>query len=201
MKETASVVAENKAMVDLVNGLTKIGYSDSAILDLIASENPETEGLVSELRDSEYSDSAILKLLANGTKPSAEVKEEGKTSLTEQELLEHISDIMLELGVPAHIKGYAYVCESIFLAVKDPKVMESVTKVLYPTVAKKFATTSSRVERAVRHAIEVAWSRADVDILHRYFGYTIQRERGKATNSEFVAMIATKLRLKFTVKE
>ncbi len=107
-----------------------------------------------------------------------------------------ISDIMHELGVPAHIKGYQYLRMAIMLTVNSPDMMSSVTKVLYPTVAKQFATTPSRVERAIRHAIEVAWDRGDIDVLNSYFGYTIQNSRGKPTNSEFIAMISDKLRLK-----
>ncbi len=106
-----------------------------------------------------------------------------------------ISGVMREIGVPAHIKGYEYLRESIKLTVKDPELMHAVTKVLYPTVAKTNKTTASRVERAIRHAIEVAWDRGDVDVLSSYFGYTIQNSRGKPTNSEFIAMIADKLRL------
>ncbi len=114
----------------------------------------------------------------------------------DQSLLEvTISDIMREIGVPAHIKGYLYLRQAIMLTVKDPDLMHAVTKVLYPTVAKTNKTTSSRVERAIRHAIEVAWDRGDVDVLASYFGYTIQNSRGKPTNSEFIAMIADKLRL------
>lgn len=114
----------------------------------------------------------------------------------EADLQETVSDIMHELGVPAHIKGYQYLRESIILTVNSPDIMGSVTKVLYPTVAKTFNTTASRVERAIRHAIEVAWDRGDIDVLSSYFGYTIQTSRGKPTNSEFIAMIADKLRLK-----
>ena len=107
-----------------------------------------------------------------------------------------VSDIMHELGVPAHIKGYQYLREAILLTVAAPDMMSSVTKTLYPTVAKTFNTTASRVERAIRHAIEVAWDRGDIDVLSAYFGYTIQNSRGKPTNSEFIAMISDKLRLK-----
>ena len=107
-----------------------------------------------------------------------------------------VTDIILQIGVPAHIKGYHYLRESIILAVKDPDIINSITKLLYPTVAKNNNTTSSRVERAIRHAIEVAWDRGDVDVLNSYFGYTIHNLRGKPTNSEFIAMIADKLRLR-----
>ncbi len=106
-----------------------------------------------------------------------------------------VTSIILEIGVPAHIKGYQYLRDSIMLAVEEPDVINGVTKVLYPTVAKKNGTTASRVERAIRHAIEVAWDRGDVDVLNSYFGYTIHNLRGKPTNSEFIAMIADKIRL------
>ncbi len=106
-----------------------------------------------------------------------------------------ISDIMRQIGVPAHIKGYQYLRTSIKLSVDDAEMLGSVTKLLYPTVAKMYDTTASRVERAIRHAIEVAWDRGDVDVLSSYFGYTIQSQRGKPTNSEFIAMIADKLKL------
>ncbi len=107
-----------------------------------------------------------------------------------------VTDIILQIGVPAHIKGYHYLREAIMLSVKDSEMINSVTKLLYPTVAKRFETTSSRVERAIRHAIEVAWDRGDIDTLNSYFGYTINGVRGKPTNSEFIAMIADKLRLR-----
>ena len=107
-----------------------------------------------------------------------------------------ISDIMREIGVPAHIKGYEYLRESIKLVIGKPDLIHAVTKELYPTIAKNNMTTPSRVERAIRHAIEVAWDRGDVDVLSSYFGYTILNSRGKPTNSEFIAMISDKLRLK-----
>lgn len=106
-----------------------------------------------------------------------------------------VTEVIHQIGVPAHIKGYHYLRESIILSVENPEMINSVTKLLYPTVAKKFETTPSRVERAIRHAIEVAWDRGDLDTLNSYFGYTIHNSRGKPTNSEFIAMIADKLRL------
>ena len=106
-----------------------------------------------------------------------------------------ITDIIHQIGVPAHIKGYHYLREAITMAVNDIEIMNSVTKCLYPSVAKKHGTTSSRVERAIRHAIEVAWDRGDVDVLNSYFGYTIRSSKGKPTNSEFIALIADKLRV------
>lgn len=113
----------------------------------------------------------------------------------EQDMDVIISDIMRQIGVPAHIKGYHYLRTAIHLWIDDREMLSSVTKILYPTVAKMYKTTSSRVERAIRHAIEVAWDRGDVDVLSSYFGYTIQSERGKPTNSEFIAMITDKINL------
>lgn len=110
-----------------------------------------------------------------------------------------VSEIMHQIGVPAHIKGYQYLREAIVLSINDKEMMSSVTKILYPTVAKMYSTTASRVERAIRHAIEVAWDRGDIDVLSSYFGYTIQSSRGKPTNSEFIAMISDKLRLRMKI--
>ena len=119
--------------------------------------------------------------------------------VTDNDLELMVTEIIHQIGVPAHIKGYHYLREAIILSVSNNEVINSVTKILYPTVAKKHNTTSSRVERAIRHAIEVAWDRGDVDVLNSYFGYTIQNDRGKPTNSEFIAMIADKLRLRLKV--
>jgi two-component system response regulator (stage 0 sporulation protein A) len=107
-----------------------------------------------------------------------------------------VTDIIHEIGVPAHIKGYQYLREAIILTVNDMDAINAVTKVLYPAVAKKFATTPSRVERAIRHAIEVAWDRGDIETLQKYFGYTVSNIKGKPTNSEFIAMIADSLTLR-----
>ncbi len=106
-----------------------------------------------------------------------------------------ITEIIHQIGVPAHIKGYHFLRYAIMTAVENPDIINAVTKQLYPAVAKHFETTSSRVERAIRHAIEVAWDRGDVDVLNSYFGYTIHTSRGKPTNSEFIALIADKLQL------
>ena len=107
-----------------------------------------------------------------------------------------VTDILHQIGVPAHIKGYNYLRSSIILAVEDPNIINAMTKQLYPTIAKMNDTTASRVERAIRHAIEVAWDRGDVDVLTSFFGYTIHSTRGKPTNSEFIAMIADRIRLR-----
>ena len=106
-----------------------------------------------------------------------------------------VTGIIHEIGVPAHIKGYQYLREAIIIAVEDMDVINAITKVLYPQVAKTFQTTPSRVERAIRHAIEVAWDRGDLDTLQKFFGYTVSNTKGKPTNSEFIALIADKLQL------
>ena len=107
-----------------------------------------------------------------------------------------VTDVIHEIGVPAHIKGYQYLREAILLTIDDMDIINSVTKVLYPEVARKFNTTPSRVERAIRHAIEVAWDRGDIETLQKFFGYTVSNIKGKPTNSEFIAMIADCLSLR-----
>ena len=126
-----------------------------------------------------------------------QVAHEGETENEDafQALQRQVTDVIHEVGVPAHIKGYQYVREAIILAVQDMGVINAVTKILYPEVAKRYNTTPSRVERAVRHAIEVAWDRGDLETLQRYFGYTVSNTKGKPTNSEFIAMIADRIRL------
>ena len=124
------------------------------------------------------------------------VRRGGKTSIESL-----VTGIIHEIGVPAHIKGYQYLREAIIIAVNDMDVINAITKVLYPQVAKTFQTTPSRVERAIRHAIEVAWDRGDLDTLQRFFGYTVSNTKGKPTNSEFIALIADKLQLQLKSSE
>lgn len=114
----------------------------------------------------------------------------------ETELERAVTDVIHEIGVPAHIKGYQYLREAIIITIHDMDVINAVTKVLYPAVARKFGTTPSRVERAIRHAIEVAWDRGDLETLQKFFGYTVSNIKGKPTNSEFIAMIADCLSLR-----
>ncbi len=113
----------------------------------------------------------------------------------EQNLESRVTDMIHEIGIPAHIKGYHYLRDAIMMAVEDMDVLNAITKILYPTVAKKHQTTASRVERAIRHAIEVAWSRGKLDTLDSLFGYTVSNGKGKPTNSEFIALIADTIRL------
>lgn len=135
-------------------------------------------------------------MLAERIKRAVQRKQNQKPPKDLTDMEAQVTKIIHQIGVPAHIKGYQYLRTAILMAVEDAGVINAVTKVLYPTVAKAYKTTSSRVERAIRHAIEVAWDRGDVDVLNGFFGYTVQNSRGKPTNSEFIAMIADNLRLK-----
>lgn len=121
------------------------------------------------------------------------------TRQVDAELETTITEIIQKVGVPAHIKGYQYMRDAIAMVITDMDVVNSITKVLYPSVAKHYDTTPSRVERAIRHAIEVAWDRGDPEVLNGLFGYTIRSNKGKPTNSEFIAMIADKIRLDMKV--
>ena len=121
--------------------------------------------------------------MKNILEPASTVKYDGALEL-------RISGMMRQLGVPAHLKGYRYLRKAIIIAMKDPAVMDGVTKILYPDIAKYYGTTASCVERAMRKAIEVAWERGNIDFLQHYFGYTVKPQMGKPTNSEFIATIA-----------
>lgn len=135
-----------------------------------------------------------IRLLGNGAVPAPSVS--SLSRVTKKSSLEaDVTGIIHEIGIPAHIKGYHYLREAIMMVVEDVDLLGSVTKILYPRIAEKFDTTSSRVERAIRHAIEVAWSRNNIDTVKKFFGYTVNTERGKPTNSEFIALVADRLRL------
>ena len=138
-----------------------------------------------------------LRSLLEGRRKSASATGDTATEDDAPDIKMQVTKIIHQIGVPALIKGYQYLRTAILLTIQDSDIINSVTKTLYPSVAKKYQTTTSRVERAIRHAIEVAWDRGDVDTLNSYFGYTIQNNRGKPTNSEFIAMIADNLRLKY----
>lgn len=122
---------------------------------------------------------------------------EHNVKMLSYDLEKDVTDMIHEIGVPAHIKGYQYLREAIMMSVKDADMLGSITKVLYPTIAEKYQTTPSRVERAIRHAIEVAWNRGRMETLDDLFGYTISTGKGKPTNSEFIALIADKIRLQY----
>lgn len=125
---------------------------------------------------------------------------ENKKEYMERNIEGDVTNIIHEIGVPAHIKGYQYLRDAIIISVGDGEMLNSITKLLYPSIAKKYQTTPSRVERAIRHAIEVAWSRGKMDTIDELFGYTINTEKGKPTNSEFIALISDKIRLEYKNK-
>lgn len=140
----------------------------------------------------------IKQLQKNGSRQTADTApsaSEETPRLPMEELMTRVTEIIHELGVPAHIKGYQYLRDAIVLSVYDPEIMDSITKGLYPAIASKHRTTPCRVERAIRHAIEVAWTRGRMETIHDLFGYTIHEGKGKPTNSEFVALIVDKIRL------
>ena len=139
-----------------------------------------------------------MKRVNNNFQKTFEVKSEPvKKTFTEYDNQKDVTKIIRDLGIPAHIKGYQYIREGIIMAIHDVNMMNYITKLLYPTIAQKYKTTSSSVERAIRHAIEVAWSRGKIELLEEMFGYTISAGKGKPTNSEFIALIADKLRLEY----
>ncbi len=137
-----------------------------------------------------YIEREVKSISHKETSPIVSTKEFAEYSLEDQ-----VTHMIHEIGIPAHIKGYHYLRDSIMMAVEDMDVLNAITKILYPAVAKKNQTTSSRVERAIRHSIEVAWNRGKVDVLDKLFGYTINNGKGKPTNSEFIALIADTIRL------
>ncbi|MBD1222704.1 sporulation transcription factor Spo0A [Virgibacillus halodenitrificans] len=137
----------------------------------------------------------IRQIQGNGSFSSPNMRQSNKREKKKQDLEASITNIIHEIGVPAHIKGYMYLREAITMVYNDIELLGSITKVLYPDIAKKYNTTASRVERAIRHAIEVAWSRGNIDSISALFGYTISITKAKPTNSEFIAMVADRLRL------
>ena len=199
-KQPSVVVCEafmpNKDAIGVMNKLKS--YSNAPkIIVISSSSNMELERQLiqkgaSYLILKPFKIDTIVDTIENVTKS---VKEFEVTSQKEHTLEEKVTEMIHQIGVPAHIKGYHYLRKGIMLCVEDSSMLSFVTKVLYPEIAKFFQTTPSRVERAIRHAIEVAWDRGDIEILNSYFGYTIHNARGKPTNSEFIAMIADKIKL------
>jgi two-component system response regulator (stage 0 sporulation protein A) len=147
-----------------------------------------------------------IRELVSNKSVKIEPKQNYETQMTRSDFVKNvgnieteITNIIHEIGVPAHIKGYLYLREAIKMVIENVELLGAVTKELYPSIAKKFNTTPSRVERAIRHAIEVAWSRGKVDTINQLFGYTVHNTKGKPTNSEFIAMISDKLRLEHSM--
>ena len=183
--------------MDGLEVLEELGEDRPKVLVLSAFGGPALAGQISQ-RGGDYCmlkpcrpQSVVERARLLCDVPALQLQEEGDA----RDLERQVTAIIHEIGVPAHIKGYQYLREAIGLAVADMEIINAVTKVLYPAVAKKFGTTASRVERAIRHAIEVAWDRGDLETLQKFFGYTVSNAKGKPTNSEFIAMIADGLML------
>ena len=157
-------------------------------------DNEKMFRMISDLisKDKEFQ---IMITVPSGRQYEQNQAGEEKRIAKEYNLEKDVTDMIHEIGVPAHIKGYQYLREAIMMSVEDVEMLNSITKILYPSIAKKYQTTPSRVERAIRHAIEVAWSRGKMETLDALFGYTINIGKGKPTNSEFIALIADKIRL------
>ena len=183
--------------MDGLEVLEELGEDRPKVLVLSAFGGPALAGQISQ-RGGDYCmlkpcrpQSVVERARLLCDVPALQLQEEGDA----RDLERQVTAIIHEIGVPAHIKGYQYLREAIGLAVEDMEIINAVTKVLYPAVAKKFGTTASRVERAIRHAIEVTWDRRDLETLQKYFGYTVSNAKGKPTNSEFIAMIADRISL------
>jgi len=177
----------------VLNQLQKMGDNAPTVFVTSSFSNDETVSRAMSMGvyfflPKPVSEQSLLEQMRKAVAPQEQL-------LQEPGLESRITAIIHEIGVPAHIKGYQYLREAIMIAVNDMDVINAVTKVLYPAVAKAFNTTPSRVERAIRHAIEVAWDRGDLETLQHYFGYTVNSAKGKPTNSEFIALIADRLQL------
>ena len=182
-------------------GIIQKAKSEHSDMHFILLSPVNKHGILIEATDA-GADICILKPFSESSLIShvealTRLKEKDELTSSRPDIESQVTKIIHQIGVPAHIKGYQYLRSAILMTIDDNEIINSVTKILYPSVAKKYKTTTSRVERAIRHAIEVAWDRGDVDTLNSYFGYTIQNTRGKPTNSEFIAMIADNLRLKY----
>lgn len=200
IKKPAIVVCEafmpNKDAIEVMRKVSEFDDKPKFIV-VSASNNSFLESEImrngaSYLMVKPFSTKTLVKRIKN---LNSNIKTTKKVNNSEITLEEKITKMIQEIGVPAHIKGYRYIRTGIFFCVKNDSVLSSVTKILYPKIAKTYNSTPSRVERAIRHAIEVAWDRGDVDVLNSYFGYTIKGSKGKPTNSEFIAMLADKIKL------
>ncbi len=162
-----------------------------------AKDNERIYKILGDLMNGDKEFQIMITVPSAKTDNNRTVPEQPKQKEVVRDLEQDVTDMIHEIGVPAHIKGYQYLRDAIMMSVEDPGMISSITKILYPTIAKRFQTTPSRVERAIRHAIEVAWSRGRMETLDALFGYTIDTGKGKPTNSEFIALIADKIRLSY----
>lgn len=183
---------DNQKVVDLLTEILRtedkmefLGYTNESLQGIEKNTDVKPDEVLLDIILPKHTGKAVLE----------EYREEDSTKRQTYDLETYVTNIIHEIGVPAHIKGYHYLRDAIMMSVEDSEMLGAITKLLYPTIAKKHQTTSSRVERAIRHAIEVAWSRGKMDTIDELFGYTIHNGKGKPTNSEFVAMIADKIRL------
>ena len=173
-------------MEQLKTTITKDNERMFKILTDLMNANKEFQIMITVPGEDTISEDKVNRFVVEPTK-------RGDAAKPERDLEQEVTDMIHEIGVPAHIKGYQYLREAIMMAVEDIDMLNSITKVLYPTIAKKYQTTPSRVERAIRHAIEVAWSRGKMETLDALFGYTVNTGKGKPTNSEFIALIADRI--------
>ena len=162
-----------------------------------AKDNEKIYKILGDLMNGDKEFQIMITVPSAKTDSNRATKEKTKQKEVIRDLEQDVTDMIHEIGVPAHIKGYQYLREAIMMSVEDPGMISSITKILYPTIAKMNKTTPSRVEREIRHAIEVAWSRGKMDTIDELFGYTIHTGKGKPTNSEFIALIADKIRLEY----
>lgn len=162
-----------------------------------AKDNEKIYKILGDLMNGDKEFQIMITVPSAKTDSNRSVAEAAQKKEVIRDLEQDVTDMIHEIGVPAHIKGYQYLREAIMMSVEDPGMISSITKILYPTIAKRFQTTPSRVERAIRHAIEVAWSRGKMETLDAMFGYTIDTGKGKPTNSEFIALIADRIRLSY----
>ena len=182
---------DNDKVYRILGDLMKADKEFQIMITVPSAGEKKEGGKENNLRDLKSVSSAA------GSRQSTAVLSAPVQKTAEHDLEQDVTNMIHEIGVPAHIKGYQYLREAIMLSVEDPAMISSITKILYPGIAKKFQTTSSRVERAIRHAIEVAWSRGRMETLDALFGYTINTGKGKPTNSEFIALIADRIRLEY----
>lgn len=190
----ADCVMPHMDAIELIKRTKAEGLSFPAFIITSGYDNPFVERQIMELGAKYFMlkpfDVSIL-----AERILALTSQSGMAEKQAQDLEITVTEVIHQLGVPAHVKGYHYLRCAILLAIENPELLDSVTKLLYPAVAQTFSTTSSRVERAIRHAIEIAWDRGDLDVLNAFFGYTINTCKGKPTNSEFIALVTDKLRL------
>lgn len=183
-KMNVAVFEDNKKMLEMINDIVR-SDDNMEIYFMIKPYDPEQ--MKSRFKNMKTAEQPLITVKDTAAEKKGDLESD-------------VTNIIHEIGVPAHIKGYQYLRDAIMMSVDDMEMLNSITKVLYPTIAKKYQTTPSRVERAIRHAIEVAWSRGKMDTIDALFGYTINMGKGKPTNSEFIALIADKIRIEYKLR-